>query len=377
MAAKSWPRALPKQIVKYARVGQERSQKPGIRSWTGEALAPVLNAGPYKKRKTYDDSADRWKKGDMDIEDVGKSVKMPWQADGRRWHTQDRVGRNGEAVNWDGKILEKVVDKIQEHEGFSETNWSERSVVEICGTKKSNGWFLHALTGETWLLKLKFRVRPRTFKKDDLVDQIPLATANELDDLPIYGNQPRVKITGNRGGWQEIEIRAHSWHEINIPGFWDFLDRAIDSFLDRTQKTTLKIDDHSPWAKLGQKWHFMRKGFSPGKKIKWDVDVLEALHHLIQEIAPEAQYLWSNKQIVHVHVPPREDPWASFYTKKPDGVWLQLSGSREQVVLGRVADLADEPSVKVDGDRATVKMKFSSADQLANPELKELPARAS
>ena len=358
----------PEAIVKYA--ASAKKSKSTMRSWTGEALAPVLKAGPYLERKTYDDSTDRWKKGDMDIEDVGKTVKMPWQADGRRWHTQDRVGRNGEAVNWDGKILEKVVDKIQEHEGFSETNWGERSVVEICGTQKSNGWFLHALTGESWLLKLKFRVRPRAFKKEELTDQIPLATANELDDLPIYGNQPRVKITNNKGGWQEVEIRAHSWHEINIPGFWDFLDAAIDSFLDRTQRVKLKIDEHTPWAKLGQKWHFMRKGFSPGKKIKWDVEVLESLHALIQEVAPGAQYLWSNKQIVHVHVPPRQDPWASFYTKKSDGVWLQLNGPRDHVALGRIADFAEEPSVKIDGDREIVKMKFSESGQLENLQLK-------
>ena len=358
----------PEAIVKYA--ASAKRSKSKMRSWTGEALAPVLKAGPYKDRKVYDDSLDRWKKGDMEIEDVGKSVKMPWQADGRRWHTQDRVGRNGEAVNWEGKVLEKVVDKIQENEGFSETNWGERSVVEIAGTKKSNGWFFHGLTGECWLLKLKFRVRPRTFKKDELTDQIPLATANELDDVPIYGNQPRVSITNNRGGWQEVEIRAHSWHEINIPGFWEFVDKAIDSFLDRAERVKLKIDDHSPWAKLGQKWHFMRKGFSPGKEIKWDVDVLESLHDLIQKLVPDAQFTWSNKQLVHVSVPPREKPWASFYTKKLDGVWLQLNGPRDQVTLGSIADFADEPSVKVDGEQEIVKMKFSNVKQLNNPELK-------
>ena len=358
----------PEAIVKYASAAKRA--KSNMRSWTGEALAPVLKAGPYKERKTYDDSMDRWKKGDMDIEDVGKSVKMPWQADGRRWHTQDRVGRNGEAVNWDGKILEKVVDKIQEFEGFSETDWSDRSVVEICGTRKANGWFLHALTGESWLLKLKFRVRPRTFKKDDLLDQIPLATANELDDVPIYGNQPRVRITNNRGGWQEVEIRVHSWHEVNIPGFWEFLDTAINSFLDRTERVKLKIDDHTPWAKLGQKWHFMRKGFSPGKTIEWDAKVLEALHELISTIAPDAEYQWNNKQIVHVQIPTMNSPWASFQTKKTDGVWLQLNGPRDQVALGKIADFAEQPSVEVAGAREVVKMKFSQVNQVRRKELK-------
>ena len=228
---------------------------------------------------------------------------------------------------------------------------------------------MHALTGESWLLKLKFRVRPRAFKKEDLLDRIPLATANELDDLPIYGNEPRVRVGNSRGGWQEIEIRAHSWHEINIAGFWDFVDQAIDSFLDRAERVKLKIDDQSPWAKLGQKWHFMRKGFSPGKKVEWDVAVLEELHGLVQKVASDAEYLWSKKQIVHVHVPPRKEPWAIFHTKKTDGVWLQLNGLRDQVTLGQIADFADEPSVKNDGELNIIKMKFSSAEQVNDPQL--------
>ena len=33
--------------------------------------------------------------GDHDITDVGRDARMPWQIDGRHWHTVDRVGRTG------------------------------------------------------------------------------------------------------------------------------------------------------------------------------------------------------------------------------------------------------------------------------------------
>ncbi len=164
----------PEMLVAHALKAKKSKSQKWLRSWTGEALEPVLKAGPYQVRKEYNPDSDRWRRNDMDIEDVGRSTKMPWEAEGRRWHTQDRVGRNGESVKWDGKILEKVVDYIQQHEGFSETDWSQRTVVEISGQKKSKGWFFHAITGEQWLLKMKFRVRPRTFKRDELVEQIPL-----------------------------------------------------------------------------------------------------------------------------------------------------------------------------------------------------------
>ena len=190
-------------VVDYAKRAREAASKTGQkanpelpRSWTGEALAPVLASDPYEERNVYDPSKDdRWKKGDMDIEDVGANAKMPWEADGRRWHTKDRVGRAGEPVKWDGEVLAKVVDTIQQHDGFGDTNWNERTVVEINGyQEKSQGWFFQALTGDAWFLKMKFRVRPRTFKRDELVEQIPLLRPNDMEDVPVYGNTPRVQV---------------------------------------------------------------------------------------------------------------------------------------------------------------------------------------
>src|SRR5262249_3601994 len=161
---------------------------------------------------------------------------MPWEADGRRWHTQDRVGRKGEPCKWDGRILANIVDRIHELGDFAETDWSERSVVEIRAEKKSDGWFVHAITGEAWLGELKCRVYRGTFKRDDLQERIQLKTINELADLPIYGNEPRVKVKAAGGPFQEVEIRAHSLEEIDTPEFWKFLEEAVQGFFKFTEK---------------------------------------------------------------------------------------------------------------------------------------------
>ncbi len=368
----------PEDVVAYAQKALAAASKTGKsksglpRSWTGEALTPILEKDPYEKRRVYDPNTDdRWKKGDMDIEDVGAAAKMPWETDGRRWHTQDRVGRAGEPVKWEGEILAKVVDRIQQHEGFSETIWDQRTVVEINGSKKSQGWFFHAITGEAWFLKMKFRVRPRTFKREELVEQIPLLRPNDLEDVPVYGNSPRVKLVNTKASWQEIEIRAHSMEEMDIPGFWSFVDAAIDSFLDKVKRVGLNIDKETPWAKLGQKWHFMRKGFTPGKKVSWQPEVLERLHEVIQQAAPEGQFLWNNKQVVHVFLPQQKEPWASIQTKKPDGVWLQLAGPKDGVTVGRVADLADAPTVTSRNELDVVRMRISNYEQADSEQLKK------
>ena len=261
----------PEMIVEYAQIARDvalaesatpkkkttaKSKKkaepessPMPRSWTGEALEPVLAAGPWEPREVHDPTAaNEWREDDIDIEDVGVNAKMPWEEDGQRWHTQDRVGRMGEPVNWDGRILAAVVDRIEQEDGFADTDWSERTVVDISSSTKSQGWFFHAITGEAWFLKMKFRVRPKTFNREELVAQIPLLTPNQMDDIPVYGNAPRVKLTNTKASWQEVEIRAHSFEEIDTPAFWVFVDTAIASFQDKMERVELKIEDQAPWA---------------------------------------------------------------------------------------------------------------------------------
>ena len=60
-----------------------------------------------------------------------------------------------------------MIDRVQELGRFAPTNWNSRTVVEITGEKKSDGWFLHAVTGEEWLLQLKFRVAKKSFQRDE------------------------------------------------------------------------------------------------------------------------------------------------------------------------------------------------------------------
>ena len=336
----------PEHVVEYARSnaanGKRRAKhNDGCPSYTGEALGAVLAAGPYEERQPFD-PAEHLEElpDDVEISEVGRDAKMPWEVDGRRWHTRDRVGRRGEPCKWDGLILERVVDRIHELGEFSDTDWNSRSVVEIAAVKKSVGWFFHAITGEAWLLKLKFRVARNTFCRQDLVERLPLKTLNQLEELPIYGNEPRVKCRSLRGPWQEVQINVHSWDEIDIPEFWSFLEEAVTGFQEFTRLTELKPEDHMPWKKLGQRWHFMRKGFPGGKAIKWDVSVWEELYEMLQEVAPDGQFLWNNQVLVHLYLAGQRDPWVTINTKRTQSLDITLHGPKGLVTLGRLAGLA-------------------------------------
>jgi excinuclease ABC subunit A len=295
---------------------------------------------------------------------------MPWEASGRLWHTRDRVSRSGQACQWDGRILEAIERRIHELGEFNETNWNSRTIVEITATKKSDGWFFHAITGEKWLLKLKFRTAKRTFERGKLVADLGLKPLNDLDEIEAYGRGPRVKCKTLRGPWQEVQIDAHSWEEIDTPAFWSFLERAVTGFRRFTERVETNPEDVMPWKVLGQKWHLARKGFPPGKKVGWQPEVLEELLEILTEAAPKGQFLWNNQNVVYLMVPGVRKPWATVHTKRLAGVDLVLNGPKGAFQLGGVAELGSNRALATDGDdRDQVKLRFTTTEELHDGKL--------
>jgi excinuclease ABC subunit A len=342
-------------------------------SHTAVALAPVLAAGPFVERKPYDFAAEvEQREDDHDITDVGRDARMPWQVDGRRWHTVDRVGRTGNPCRWDGRILAGVVDRIQEKSDlFGETDWSERTVVEIRAAKKSDGWFFHAITAEEWLLKMKFRIARNTFRREELIEKLDLKPLNDMPDLPLYGTEPRVRCRNLRGPWQEVELRVHAYNEIDRKEFWDFVDRAVAGFGTFAEKVQAKSDILHPWKQLGRAWHVARKGFPLGKSIAWEVDVLEDVFEALEAVAPGAKFLWNNKQVVPVYLPGRHDPWAAVQTKKVDAVYLHLMAPKGRFAMGQITELGHDP--EFDGRQPNVDsilLKFRNHADLARGDLR-------
>jgi excinuclease ABC subunit A len=371
----------PEQIVEGLRVmdcglqiekGRKRGKsaignpKSEIVSHTAAALAPVLAAGPFLERKVYDPAAEaKRRKGDVDIDEVGREVRMPWEVDGRGWHTRDRVARDGRACKWDGRLLDAVERKIHELGEFASTNWNNRSIVEITGERKADGWFFHAITGERWLVKLKFRTAKKTFERDKLVADLALKPLNDVDEIEAYGSGPRVKCKTLRGPWQEVQIDAHSWEEIDTPEFWSFLQRAVAGFQKFAERAGARPEDVMPWKVLGQKWHLSRKGFPPGKKTAWQPEVLEELLEMLAEAAPDGQFLWNNQNVVYLMVPGVRKPWATVHTKRLAGVDLILNGPKGAFQLGSIAEFGAARALATDADdRDQVKLRFVTVEEL-------------
>ena len=337
------------------------------RSLTGEILAGVLTSGARGDRESFDAAAARKKQaGDLDPTKIGADAKMPWEVNGRKWHTVDGLANNGQPRRWKGEILGKIIDTIEARDQFSPTNWNERSTVEVSAKTKGFGWFLHAYTGDEWLLSLKFRVPKKTFTEDALSADLNLKDVNDLDDIPVYNRQPRVRVRpSNNGPFEDVTISILNSSEIETPEFEQFFGKAIQSFADRANSETLNLDDLTPWKKLGRKWHLMRKGFLQGT-IEWDPALLEELVMQIDEIMPDAVADWTQKVVVNYTS--GKKPVLNLVTKRPAGLDLVLFVPRGQVQLGQIAGFGIDPEISEHKDDLdAVRIRLTKISQVRLP----------
>jgi len=310
------------------------------------------------------------------LEAVGRDAAMPWQTDGRRWHTVERVTSDGKPCRWEGAMLDWLDEQIHELGAFADTNWGQRSVVEIAAPNRSQGWFLHALTGQEWLLRLVFRVGKNAFASRALAERLGIRPLNETPGLEVYGNDDRVWTTAHKGPWQSVTVLAHRLSEIDTPAFREFLAEAVASFHAALKRMTTKPEDVMPWKVNGERWHLGEKGFAPGKKPKWDRALLPRLLGLVREIEPGVQVQWDNRAAITLRVPGASRAWAQWRTKDIDGLDCRFVGKKANSNLSRLegvgAAMASVDAKRTAGD--VMRLVFQHLEPSQAAKLKELLA---
>ena len=358
-----------------ARVETKDQTSPSVhRSLTGEILAAVLAEGRRGERDSFDAEGARKKKaGDLDPTKIGADARMPWEVDGRKWHTSTGLANNGKPRRWSGSMLAWVIDQLAESDDFAPPNWAERSTVEVTAKVKASGWFLHAYTGDEWMLSLKFRVGKNAFEEQALSTALGLKDVNDLDEIPVYNRQPRVRIRpAANGPFEDVTITLIKPSDMETPAFKKFLAAAQKSFLERTNPKSLDIDDLTPWKKLGRKWHMMRKGFLAGS-VEWDVAVLEELVAMLDELLPQAKVDWTQKVVVNYTVD--KSPVVNIVTKRPAGVDLNVFVPAGSIQLGQVASFGIAPEIAPHKDgQDVVRLRFTEVEHVKNTALKKFIA---
>jgi excinuclease ABC subunit A len=376
----------------------EELVQSGVASHTAVAIAPVLKSGLYQERTRFDsvgttnllyndvlDSAAK-------IEpEVSIALEIPWEKNGIKWHTQDRVCRNGTPIKWDGKILLDIVSQIEASGKFAPTDWNKRATVEIRPEKKTLGWFMRATTSDEWILRVTFRTAGGTFKRDSLVAAIALKPFSQIEKIPLYGNLPRVMLRRQTIRWQEIELLLFSFDEINRQQFRDFLDTAIKGFTRFVKPTIDKNPEKlMEWAVAGKKWHFTPTGLIGGNRLLWDLSLLAEIFSLLNDVSPDMDVNWAHKFQVQFFCKKQKNepseqeiesddsqlqklPCVVVWTKRVDAVYLDFCAAKGAVTLGKVESIGfdcDIDSSQQDYD--TVHLKFNNKDDLNKSELKQL-----
>jgi excinuclease ABC subunit A len=345
-------------------------------SHTGAVLGPVLTTGPHAARVKYDPhAAEAAQAGDLDLEAVGQDAQMPWETDGRRWHTTLRVSHKGTPCRWEGAILDWLDQRIHELCSFGETNWNHRTVVEIAAPSKSQGWFFHAHTALERMVRLVFRVGRNTFKQAELTEQLGIRPLNELDGLEVYGDEERVQVANRKGPWQEVAILGYRLSEIDTPAFAAFLKKAVAAFGDNLRRIQTKPEDVMPWKLNGERWHQSDKGFPPGRRVQWDRALLPRLLELVREVEPGVEVRWDVQYFITLRVPGVKRWWGQWVTKDVEGLDCRFLGKKGQFNLAQVEQFGRSPAIngsRADGD--VLRLVFQHADQTHPEKLKELLA---
>ncbi len=321
------------------------------RSHTGRFLASVLAAGPHAERPRYDPrQAEETRQGDVEIEQIGNEVRMPWEVDGRRWHTVERVSRSGKPCRWDGKVLEYVVDLIQDLGDFAPTDWNDRTTVEIAPPGSNGVWFFHASTWDEWFVWLKFRVGRGAFEQKSLEKRLGILPPNQTPGLETYGDSPRVQVKPVKSGaWQSVEIAVHSLNEVKTKAFQQFLAEAVVAFQETLKRMHTRPGDVMPWKVDGRRWHvgdWRHKGFPPGKSAAWDPTVLDRLVACVAEALPHNVFDWQQRDAVHLRLNGRL--WGRIKTKDPEAVDFRFKTPKGKFNLARLEGLGCRRDILTD-----------------------------
>jgi excinuclease ABC subunit A len=320
------------------------------RSHTGQILAEVLARDPREKREVFDPSRVEVTE-DVSLtseEEAIDEAQMPWEIDGRRWHTRDRVGRRGEEVRWEGEALEWLIDQIEAagKGKFAPTNYNSRSTVEIKYPGSDTPWFFHARTAGAWLLDVTFRVPVRAFSAAEVRRMVPLRSLDDCNDLPIYGSGPRVTVRHSGRLTDDIRMLIHRRNEIATAGCREFLKRAVQAHQRLIRKMAEDVETRQPWKVNGRQWHLSQSMIAKGREKNWRGSLIVEFIGRVKKIVPEATEDWTRKVMVVLNHPRVEGTWIRLVTNHAHAMRVEVRCRHGQFTPARVERLGLDVSIK-------------------------------
>ncbi len=317
-------------------------------SHTGRILAELLDREPRARREAFDPArAEVLEALSIEDKEVGDAC-MPWEVDGRRWHTRERVGRHGEKVRWEGEALEWLIDQIEAagRRRLAPTNYNSRSTVEIKMPGSTTPWFFHARTAGAWLLDADFRVPARAFTAAEVRRLVPLRPLDDCDELPIYGREPRVTVRHSGRLTDDIRVLIHRKREIATPGCRTFIKRAMQAYQRLVRKMAEDVETRQPWKVNGRQWHLSQQMISKGRQKLWPGSLIVEMLGRLKRIEPAITEDWTRKVMVVLSHPAVPGIWARLVTNHAHAMRVEIRCGRGQFTPALVERLGLDVAIR-------------------------------
>ena len=341
-------------------------------SHTGAALKPALTAGPAAERAVYDPA----RQAELEAQlagpvDLGDTTQMPWQRDGRQWHLVEHLDHQGKPAQWDPSILQWLIDTIERIGGFEPANWNHRSRVEVKAAGSKAPWFCHARTRGRWTLDVSIRTAPGTFREAKLQRELDVKTLDERQDLPAYGQGPRVAVRQTGRGYDDVRLFLHDQQDIRKAVFRRFLKRAAEAYFEMVRQAQADPARAEPWKADGRAWHLSQKSIPPGKPKRWRPTVLVELLGRINKSLPQGRIEWSNKTAVMIHLPGLKGRLIRIATNHAQGLKFELRVPRRIFTPAMYDRMGRSPTFETRPDFDVILSWVRTGDDLDAAQLAE------
>ncbi|MBI1825165.1 MAG: ATP-binding cassette domain-containing protein [Planctomycetes bacterium] len=343
-------------------------------SHTGVALRKVLASGPIAERVVHRAGEELKSERAAPAIEAGAEAKMPWEENGREWHTQRRTDSNGKPIGWEADVLSWLVDSIELLGSFLPTDWNHRTRIEITADR-SGPWFCHILTGFKDLLEVSIRVPQSTFGQYALQKSLGIKTLDERGDLPIYGQWSRVQIrrlSGIAGGWDNVRISLRDFKDVNRVAFHTFLKAAAIAYFKHCKRVDEKPELSEPWAVDGERWHLSQKSMSARQTPQWTPPLLMTIIGQFKKLQKNLMLDWNAKTAVAMKVPGEAASAGKIVTNMGRGLRLEIRAPQNSVTPTMIDRLGKDTEIRHCGNSAWVIFWVSSVGQMDSGQLREL-----
>ncbi|MFQ6132512.1 MAG: excinuclease ABC subunit UvrA [Armatimonadota bacterium] len=276
------------------------------RSHTGRVLRRALRESRRVERPRYDprEVAARRLEERGRATALGKGRRQPWELDGRKWHTEERLRRSRGRQVWQGEALGLLVDLICDTDQLAEAQWDarDRVVVHHAGARQP---FCTIKTSPRLAFRAELLVEAGKFDEEQLRKRLKLKPWKETPGCE-RGRGPRLSLARGRT-FDRVGLAVNRREEIDTKNFRTFLQVALRGYRQAAGVQEIDVDKVGqgvklPWLADGRRWHLEQRTAEDGREPLWR-EGLAYLTGLIEELDPSLDIQWHRRNKVIIVAP--------------------------------------------------------------------------